>query len=1113
MNRFCHLVLLLVLTSQAFAAEALPPGAKLTELTVRPEAVELTGPHTCAQLVISAKLDSGDVVDVTRIASIRSTEVAQVSPKGLIRPLMNGNGTVTATIGDKSISVSVSSTGFDANSPVSFVKDVQPVLAKLGCNSGTCHGAAQGKNGFKLSLRGYDPIYDHRALTDDLEGRRFNRAAVERSLMLMKPAGAIPHAGGVVWQPGEPYYELVRRWISEGVKLDTTVTRVKSIEISPAAITISRIGQLQQFAVIATYTDGSRRDVSAEAFLDSSNTEVATVDKTGLLTSIRRGETTILARYDGTYSAASVLVMGDRSNFVWKQQPVQNIIDELVDVKLRKMKITASDLCTDEEFIRRVYLDVTGLPPTADEVRAFLKDSQASQAKRSSLVDKLIGSEAYIEHWTNKWADMLQVNRKFLGDKGAASLRLWIREAVAKNTPYDQFTRSLLTASGSNAENPPAAYFKVLREPDAVMENTTQLFLAIRFNCNKCHDHPFEKWTQDQYYETAAFFAQVSRKEDPKHVGQRIGGTAVEGAKPLVELIEDAKTGDVKHERTGAITPPKFPFSHAASKPATGKDRRAEFAQWLTVKENPYFAKSYVNRIWSYLTGVGIIEPVDDIRAGNPATNPELLDRMTADFVETGFDTRKLMALICKSRTYQLSVRTNAFNKDDEINYSHALPRRLPAEVLFDSIHRATGAESKMPGLPAGTRAALLVDSNIDLPGGFLELFGKPVRESACECERSNTMMLGPVLAMVNGPIVGDAVRDPNNHIVKFTTANKDDAKVVEEVYLSVLNRRPTSTELDLGIKALNGATADHTALVAEYTKRKEVFDNYAKTIDAKMRSYEQKLQAQKPTSWSTLIPTKLESKAGPTPANAKESSTLTVQKFGGVLVTGKIEAYDLYTLTFEVKQDTPLTGLRLEALTDDSLPAKGPGRSVAGNFVLNELKLTYQGEKDEKPIGVGLTQPQASFQQDGYPISNATDNNVATGWAIHPATGKNQTSVFQFAKPINAKNGVTIVVTMDQRYGTGHNLGKFRFSVTTAETPKLVTTLTAEVLATIDTPVDKRTPQQLEKLREMFVAQDGEYQRLLRAVPTAPPSDPRAVGAQDLVWALFNTPAFLFNR
>src|SRR5262249_28991221 len=456
-----------------------------------------------------------------------------------------------------------------------------------------------------------------------------------------------------------------------------------------------------------------------------------------------------------------------------------------------------------------------------DEVKAFLDDKQESKVKRDALVDKLVGSDAFVEHWTNKWADLLQVNRKFLGEPGAKAFRQWIREAVASNKPYDQFAYEILTASGSNVENPPAAYYKVLRSPDAAMENTTQLFLAVRFNCNKCHDHPFERWTQDNYYNMAAYFAQGSRAEDPKCKGQRSGGTAVEGATPLVEVIADAKAGDIKHARTGEVSPPKFPYPVKVEVPAADP-RRVQVAKWITSPANPYFARSYVNRVWAYLLGTGLIEPIDDIRAGNPPTNPALLDRLTEESLKVNFDTQKLIKTTCKSRTYQLSIKTTRWNKDDDINYSHAQARRLPAEVLYDSIHKVTGSTSRLPGLPPGSRAAQLPDSNVELPGGFLELFGKPVRESACECERSGGMNLGPVLAMVNGPIVADAIKDPSNRINQFVLKEKDDNKVVDEIYLSVLNRYPSAKERADGIKALRSAGADLAAMVAENKKRVE---------------------------------------------------------------------------------------------------------------------------------------------------------------------------------------------------------------------------------------------------------------------------------------------------
>ncbi len=1112
------LLLLLILSAVATAADAekLPPNAKVTSLAVQPASIELANPYAYGQLLVTAKLDTGDTVDVTRIAKIEAPKTATVSSAGLVRPAGDGAGEIVISLGGQTAKVAVKVSGQKAAKAVSFVTDVQPVLSKLGCNAGTCHGSAQGKNGFKLSLRGYDSIFDHRSLTDDLEGRRFNRAAPDKSLMLLKPAGAVPHAGGVVWQPGDPNYELVKQWIADGVALDYTAPRVVGIEVAPLNPTIQAIGGKQQFAVIANYADGRKRDVSAESFIESSNTEVATVDKTGLLTSLRRGESTMLVRYEGSYAASTVVVMGDRSEYAWKQQPILSPLDALVDAKLKKMKIQASDLCTDAEFVRRVTIDLTGLPPSSDDVRKFLTDPKPSQAKRDELVDKLVGSDAYLEHWTNKWADMLQVNRKFLGDRGATALRGWIRDQLAKNTPYDKFAHEILTASGSNLANPPAAYYKILREPDAAMENTTQLFLAIRFNCNKCHDHPFEKWTQDQYYELSAYFAQVTRKEDPMYKGQRVGvDTAVERTKPLAEIVEDGKAGDVKHERTGQTANPRFPYTHG-DLPKGTEARREQIAKWITSPKNPYFAKSYVNRIWSYLLGVGIIEPVDDIRAGNPPTNPELLDRLTDDFIASGFDVRSVVKSICKSRTYQLSVAANRWNKDDEQNFSRGLARRLPAEVLYDSVYKTTGSVTRLPGLPPGARAAQLLDSNVELPGGFLELLGKPVRESACECERSNGLMLGPVLAFVSGPVVGDAVQDGNNHIAKFTLKEKDDAKVVEEIYLSVLNRFPTKAETENGVTALRAAGPDHAALVKEHQERARLFAEYQKTIDAKQAAWEAGLRDQKPTAWTTLTPTRAVSKSGPTPGEAKKASKMEIQKDGSILVTGSIEATDTYTVTAEVKEKANYTAVRLEALTDAALPnKKGPGRAENGNFVLNELRANQRptGDEEGKAKPVKLVSPLATFQQDGYPVANAVDNNPASGWAIAPQLGIDHAAIFRLQGGVNAEKGVALTFVFDQRFGTGHTIGKFRLSVTTDKNPRLQSPISPEFAKLLDTEPSKRTDKEKAELRNRYLAQDREYGRLAADAAKVPPTDSRVLGAQDLTWALLNSPAFLFNR
>ncbi len=1104
--RYVAAALLVAVALPAFAQEKLPDGAKVTKLDVHPLKVELSGPFAYSQLLVIATLDNGETVDATRIAKITTPKTATVNAVGLVRPTADGVGEIAVSLAGLTANIPFAAKDLAKDTPVSFVTDVQPVLGKLGCNAGTCHGAQAGKNGFKLSLRGYDALYDFRALTDDLEGRRFNRAAPEKSLMLLKPAGAVPHHGGVTMTAADPNYELVRRWIAQGVKLDLDAVRVKSLEIFPKNPSIGRIGQKVQFAAIATYTDGRRRDVTAETFIDSSNTEGATIDKAGLATTLRRGETTMLARYEGAYAASTIIIMGDRTGFAWEPRPVHNYIDDLVDAKLKKVKVQASELSDDAAFLRRVYLDLTGLPPTSDQVRAFIEDKRENRAKREAVIDSLVGGDSFIEHWSNKWADMLMVNRKFLGDVGATAFRKWIRDAVAENRPYDKFAYQIITAAGSNVESPPASYYKTLRTPDAVMENTTQLFLAVRFNCNKCHDHPFEKWTQDQYFSLAAYFAQVGRTEDPKFRGQKLGGTAVEGAKPLVEVITDLKAGEIKHDRTGTDATASFPYPVAADQLA-GETRRVAVAKWITSPQNQYFAKSYVNRVWSYLLGIGIIEPVDDIRAGNPATNPELLDKLTEDFVKSGFDTQKLIKTICKSRTYQLSLATNKWNKDDEINYAHALARRLPAEVLFDSIHRVTGSQTRLPGLPAGARAAQLLDSNVDLPGGFLDLFNKPVRESSCECERGTGLNLGPILAMVNGPIVADAIKDPNNRLNKFIQSEKDDGKAADEIYLAVLNRLPNAKERAAAIAAIRAAAADHAALMAEFKPKVDAFDKYNATLDAKQKVWEDGLKGQKPTAWTVLDVRRAQ---GQTP-----DTVLKVNKDGSVLATGRAPETEIYTVSGLIETDKPITAIRLEALSDPTLPLQGPGRADNANFVLNEFRLTYKAldKPDANPAAIKLTAIDQIFAQQGFPAANAVDANPATGWATSPRFGVDNAALFKFEKPVSGPAGVYFTAVLDHRFGTKHSIGKFRLSVTTDAAPKLGGSLTPGQIVLLDTPADKRTQAQKDTLRQMYLAQDKEYVRLAAEAANAPPSDARVLGAQDLVWALINNPAFLFNH
>jgi hypothetical protein len=1095
--------LALYATDGLSAQEQLPAGAKVVGLEAQPDAIMLKNPFEYRQLLVSASLENGEKIDVTRLVKADTTACPiTISPRGVVRPTRNGGGELRFALAGQTVNVPVTVTGQKEKYQPSFVRDVMPILSRAGCNAGTCHGAQQGKNGFKLSLRGYDPLFDHQALTDDLEGRRFNRAAPDRSLMLLKPSGGVAHVGGVVIPAGEPYYEIIKSWISDGVKLDLQSPRVTGIEIYPKSAILPLPGSKQQMAVLATYGDGSVRDVSAEAFIESSNTEVATVDKQGLVSAVRRGEATVLARFEGAYTAASLIVMGDRSGFAWKDIPEFNYVDTLVDEKLKQVKVIPSEVCTDAEFLRRVYLDLTGQPPQPADLRAFLADHRPTRIKRDEVIDKLVGSPDYVEFWTNKWADLLQVNRKFLGEKGAQALRSWIRQAVASNMPYDKFVYSILIASGSTLDNPPAAYYKVLREPGPAMENTTQLFLAVRFNCNKCHDHPFERWTQDQYYHLASYFAQVGRKPDPRFKDQKVAGTDVEGATPLVEIISDEAAGEVKHDRTGAIAKPSFPYTYGSLPPAN-VSRREQLARWVTAKDNPYFAKSYVNRLWSYLLGVGVIEPVDDIRAGNPPSNPKLLDRLSKEFIDGGFNVQEIIRTICRSRVYQQSISTNRWNQDDDLNYSHAMARRLPAEALYDAIHRATGSLTRLTGMSPGLRAVQQLDSKVETPSGFLDAFGRPARESACECERSSNMMLGPVLNLINGPVVADAIKDPENRITKLIAEQKDDAKVVEDLFYSILCRPPTKTELDAGSEALRGGGEEFAQLMAAHEKARAELAAYEKQLPARQAQWEKTIHL---ADWTTLAPDEVKSQAG---------TTLTKLADGSIVASGKNPNPESYTVTARGKLPG-ITAMRLEVLADTSLPSRGPGRASNGNFVLSEFTAhaTPAGEP-AKAKPVRFQRAYADYSQPSYSIEGAIDGNKATGWAIAGQEGKNHVAVFELSEPISFSNGTALTFKLDQLFeGKHHNIGRFRLSATTSKLPIAIDTLPEAVVRAHRVPAEKRTAEQTAEISNYYRSLDTELARLKQELVYHPaPVDKRLMGAQDLAWALINSPAFLFNH
>jgi hypothetical protein len=757
------------------------PAAVAIEVT--PKSLTLDGPRDARRVLVTGVAADGSRFDLSGEATYAAVEGIAFDQAGFSHSRKDGAYTVKVAAGGKTTDLAVAAKNATKAGPVSFVRDVIPVISRVGCNAGTCHGSAKGKKGFKLSLRGYDLDFDYAQLVDDLAGRRFNRSAPDQSLMLLKPSTGVPHEGGHVLDVDSARYNLLRDWIAEGVPSDVASTsRVASLEVFPASIELAREGQAQQMLVLAHYPDGSTRDVTLDAIYSSSIPDTATVTESGKVVAVRRGEASILVRYEGAFGVDNVTVMGDRSGFAWKPRPENGPIDALVNNKLKRLKVLPSETCSDAEFLRRVSFDLTGLPPTPEKVRAFLADKADGVTKRNRVIDELIDSPEYVAHWTHKWADLFQANRKFLGDKGTWAFVRWIEAAVDRNMPYDAMVRALVTAQGSSFDNPPANYYRTAKEPAVALENATQLFLGIRFSCNKCHDHPFERWTQSQYYGMAAYWGQIGVKPGPGEGEQ---------------VVYDRKSGEVIHPKDGHVVAPSFPYSYPRAKPVATpvSSRREQLADWLTAPENPYFARSAANRVWSYFLGRGIIDPVDDIRSSNPPSNPELLDWLEKDFVAHKFGLRHLMRTIARSRTYQASIATNEFNRDDLANFSHAVPRRLTAEQLLDAIDVAAGRRPQFPGVPAGFRANQLPDSQV-AAGGFLDLFGRPPRESPCECERSSEVSLSQALNLVNGPTISEALVDPNGRIAGLVKSNADDTQIAEEMYLAALSRLPTADEL-----------------------------------------------------------------------------------------------------------------------------------------------------------------------------------------------------------------------------------------------------------------------------------------------------------------------------
>ncbi len=797
MPRFALLVaLLLALPAAAQEVAPLPKPADIKTLSVKPEAVTLPGDDASTQLIVTATLNDGRVIDLTTDSKFAVTDakLATVSEGGRVLPKGNGATDLTVSFGDKTAKVPVSVKFVGETRPINFGNQVVPVFTKLGCNSGGCHGKQSGQNGFRLSLLGFDPEFDYGTLVKEGRGRRLMPASPDESLFLLKGTGAMPHGGGRKLEPASDEYKVVRRWIAAGMpygdEKDATVTK---ISIFPDARVMTRQAK-QQLAVLAHYSDGTTEDVTRRAQFETNDGEVASVDGTGLVRTLAlSGQAAVMARYLGKVSVfRAVVPLGVKTpdwTFAGK-----TVVDEHTTRKWKELGLVPSELSTDEVFVRRIYLDLCGTLPTPKQATDFLADKTAD--KRDKLIDTLLDSPEYAYYFANKWADVLRVKRRGEASRaqGTFAFHGWIREAVASDLPYSEFARAVIGATGDEAKNPPTVWFKELEKPEQFVDDTAQVFLGQRLACAQCHHHPYEKWSQEDYWGLAAFFGRVGKKDIPKAGGSGNGNDG--------KLIYTKSSGTVNNKRTGKVALPK-PLDGEPMEISADDDPRVKLIDWMTNPTNPFFAKAVANRYWAHFLGRGIVDPLDDMRVTNPPTNPELLDALAKNLTDNKYSLKALIKTICKSRTYQLSAVPNEFNKSDKHAYARYYPKRMQAEVLLDAVNQVADSPTNFSGLPKdknGPRKAVqLPDESFGCY--FLDVFGRPQRISACECERVSEANLAQALHLLNSDEVQGKVAGGGRTAAMMKAEDKrTDVEKVEELFLWAFGRKPTENDVKVAL-------------------------------------------------------------------------------------------------------------------------------------------------------------------------------------------------------------------------------------------------------------------------------------------------------------------------
>lgn len=763
-----------------FCTSVLQSKAADQKLAVYPPDITLETARDFQTFVVQTTDATGITRDVSNQATVAFANPALVRREGvMVYPVSDGQTEMTVTYSGQSVKLAVKVVNAKADRPISFKQDVMPVFMRSGCNSGGCHGAARGKDGFRISLFGFDPDGDYFRLTRELNGRRINLAVPGESMLLEKACGKVPHTGGKKITEGDEYYKTIVRWLEADAPQDApTVALPVSMEVYPPGAVLDGKGETQRLVVRAKYADGTDRDVTKLALFLTNNENAAKIqsDGDGSITGGERGEAFVMARFHTFTLGVPVITLPKGQQFAWPNPPSNNYIDELVYAKLKKLRIEPSGTCDDSTFIRRVYLDVIGTLPTPEEYGRFMVSTLPN--KRELLVDELVDRKEFAEVWVLKWAELLQVrtdpNR--ISYKAMLGYYNWLQEKIAQNVPTDKWVKELLGSSGGTFKSPATNYYQNETDIVKVTENVAQVFMGMRIQCAQCHNHPFDRWTMDDYYGFASFFTQVGRKggDDPREL-----------------VVFNAGGGEVNHPVKGRPMKPKF--LGGAEPDTSGKDRREVLANWLASPDNPYFAKNLANIVWAHFMGQGIIHDVDDVRISNPASNQELLDELGKRFTAYQYDFKKLVKDICTSRAYQRDTVANKSNEGDMRNFAKGPIRRIRPETMLDIITQVTDTKNKFPGLPLGARAVQIADGQVSTY--FLTTFGRPQRETVCSCEVRLEPTLSQSLHLLNGDTVAPKIQQ-GNLVSKMILEKKTPAQIIEAIYIRCLSRSPKPDEM-----------------------------------------------------------------------------------------------------------------------------------------------------------------------------------------------------------------------------------------------------------------------------------------------------------------------------